>query len=134
MTQYNNLSVKISNAQLKRLKFTIKYETGVVLRLSSKMIGDDETIFLTNRQVPNLRKAFANYLSADIKLSKTQLSGMVQLGGLLGKILGPLLKTGLQLMKNIFTPLAKSVLIPLGLTAAASASDAGIHKKNLRIR
>ena len=56
---------------------------------------------------------------------------MVQLGGFLGRLLGPLLKTGLPLMKNVITPLAKSVLIQLGLTAAASAADAGIHKKIL---
>ena len=58
---------------------------------------------------------------------------MVQLGGFLGRLLGPLLKTGLPLMKNVATPLGKSVLIPLGLTAAASAADAGIqiHKKIL---
>ena len=86
-------------------------------------------LLLTNRQVSNLCKAFANYLSTDIKLSKTQLSKMIQLGGFLGKLLGPLLKTGLPLIKNVIKPLAKSVLIPLGLTAAASAADAGIHKK-----
>ena len=57
---------------------------------------------------------------------------MIQSGGFLGKLLGPLLKTGLPLIKNVITPLAKSVLIPLGLTAAASAADAGIHKKILR--
>ena len=56
---------------------------------------------------------------------------MIQLGGFLGRLLGPLLKTGLPLMKNVIKPLAKSVLIPLGLTAAASAADAGIHKKIL---
>ena len=56
---------------------------------------------------------------------------MIQSGGFLGKLLGPLLKTGLPLMKSVITPLAKSVLIPLGLTAAASAADAGIHKKIL---
>ena len=56
---------------------------------------------------------------------------MIQLGGFLGKLLGPLLKTGLPLMKSVITPLAKSVLIPLGLTAAASAADAGMHKKIL---
>ena len=88
-------------------------------------------LLLTNRQVPNLRKAFANHLSADIKLSKTQLSKMIQSGGFLGRLLGPLLKTGLPLIKNVIEPLAKSVLIPLGLTAAASAADAGIHKKIL---
>ena len=56
---------------------------------------------------------------------------MIHSGGFLGKLLGPLLKTGLSLMKSVITPLAKSVLIPLGLTAAASAADAGIHKKIL---
>ena len=54
---------------------------------------------------------------------------MIQSGGCLGKLLGPLLKRGLPLMKSVITPLAKSVLIPLGLTAATSAADAGIHKK-----
>ena len=56
---------------------------------------------------------------------------MIQSGGFLGRLLGPLLKTGLPLMKNVIKPLTKSVLIPLGLTAAASAADAGIHKKIL---
>ena len=56
---------------------------------------------------------------------------MIQLGGFLGKLLGPLLKTGLPLIKNVITPLAKRVLIPLGLTSATSAADAGIHKKIL---
>ena len=56
---------------------------------------------------------------------------MIQSGGLLGRLLGPLLKTGLPLIKNVIKPLANSVLIPLGLTAAASAADAGIHKKIL---
>ena len=83
---------------------------------------------LTNRQVANNRKAFAKNTSTDIKLSKTQLSKMIQSGELLGRLLGPLLKTGLPLMKSVIKPLAKSVLIPLGLTAA-SAADAGIHKK-----
>ena len=56
---------------------------------------------------------------------------MIQSGRFLGKLLGPLLKTELSLIKNVITPLSKSVLIPLGLTAAASAADAGIHKKIL---
>ena len=54
---------------------------------------------------------------------------MIQSGGFLGILLGPLLKTGLPLIKNMIKPLAKSVLIPLGLTVAAAAADAGIHKK-----
>ena len=64
-------------------------------------------------------------------MPKTQLSKMVQLGGFLGRLLGPLLKTGLSLMKNVIKSLTKSVLIPLGLTTATSAVDAAIHKKIL---
>ena len=56
---------------------------------------------------------------------------MTQSGGFLGRLLGPLVKKGLTLIKNVIKPLAKSVLIPLGLTSAASAADAGIHKKIL---
>ena len=85
----------------------------------------------TYRQVSSIRKAFANNSSVDIKFSKAQLSKMIPSGGFLGKLLGPLSKTGSTLMKSVITPLAKSVLIPLGLTAAASAADAGIHKKIL---
>ena len=97
MTQYNSLNVKLSNSQLNKLKSAMKNETDVVLRLSSNMIGnsDDETNFpdkllLTNRQVANLRKAFAKNTSPDIKLSKTQLSKMIQSGGFLGRLLGKL--------------------------------------------
>ena len=138
MTQYNCLNVKLSNSQLSKLKSAIKNETDVVLRISSNMVGNsnDNTNFphevlLTNRQVENIRKAFVNNLSTDIKLSKTQLLKMIQSGRFLGRLLGPLLKTGLPLIKSVIKPLAKSVLIPLGLTAAASAADAGIHKNIL---
>ena len=100
MTQYNSLNVKLSNSQLSKLKSAIKNENGVVLRISSTMVGNsiDNTNFphellLTNRQVENIRKAFANHLSIDIKLSKIQLSKTTQSGGFLGRLLGPLLKT-----------------------------------------
>ena len=104
------------------------------------MIGDsdDETNFphellLTGRQVSSIRKAFSNNSSVDIKFSKTQLSKMIQSGGFLGKLLGSLLKTELPLIKNVITSWAKSVLIPLRLTAAAAAAaaDAEILKKTL---
>ena len=104
------------------------------------MIGDSNDkgnfpheLLLINRQVSSIRKAFANNSFVDIKFSKAQLSKMIQSGGFLGKLLGPLLKAGLPLMKSVITPLAKSVLIPLGLTAAAAAAaaDAAIHKKIL---
>ena len=76
MTQYNSVNAKLSNSQLNKLISAIKNESEVVLRLSSNMIGDNETNFphkllLTDRQVSSLREYFANNLSADIKLSKT---------------------------------------------------------------
>ena len=134
MTQYNSLNVKLSNSQLNKFKSAIKNETEVVLRLSSNMIGDNETNFphqllLTNRQVANIRKAFANNSSIDIKLSKTQLSKMIQSEEFLGRLLGSLLKTGLRLIKNVIKRLAKSVSISLQLTTVGSAADAGIQKK-----
>ena len=86
MTQYNSLNAKLSTSQLNKLKSAIKNKTEAVLRLLSNMVDDDETNFphkllLTNRQVANLRKAFANNLSTEIKLSKTQLSKMIRSGG-----------------------------------------------------
>ena len=85
MTQYNSLNVKLSNLQPKKFKSAIKNETGVVLRFPSNTIGNDETNFprkllLTNRQVTNLRKAFANKSLTDIKLSKNQIYKMIQSG------------------------------------------------------
>ena len=138
MTQYNRVNVKLSTSQINKLKSAIKNQNDVVIRLSPSKIGDsnDKTNFphellLTNRQVSSIRKAFANNSSVDIKFSKAQLSKMIQSGGFLGKLLSPLLNTGLPLMKSVITPLAKSVLTTLGLTAAASVADAGIHKKIL---
>ena len=141
MTQCNSLNVKLSNSQLNKLKSAIKNEIEVVLKVSSNRIGnsDIETNFphkllLTNRQVSNHLKASGNNSSTYIKFSKTQLSKIIQLGGFRGRLLGPLLNTGLPLMKNVTKPLSKNVLIPLGLPAAASAADAGIHKKILGSR
>ena len=87
MTQYNSLNVKLSNSQLNKLKSSIKNENNVVLRISSNMVSNSNDnnnfpheLLLTNRQVTNIRKAFANHSSIDIKLSKTQLSKMIQSG------------------------------------------------------
>ena len=121
MTQYNTSSIKLSNLQLNKLKPGIKNGTEVTLKLSSNVIGDsnDESnlmheLLLTNTQVSQLHKAFANNSSANIKLSKTQFYKIGLSGGFLGRILGPLLKTGLPLIQNVIKPLAKSILIPLG--------------------
>ena len=134
MTQYNSLNVKLSNSQLNKLKPSIKNENDVVLRISSNMVGNSNDnanfpheLLLTNRQVANIRKAFANHSSIDIKFSKPQLSKMIQSGGflgnLLGKLPGPLMKVAM--------PLAKNVLAPLGLSVAMPAIDGSIKKKML---
>ena len=99
------------------------------------MTGDsnDETNFrykvlLTDRQFSKLCKAFVNTLAANIKLSRTQLSEIVHSGEFFGRFLGTLRKPSLPLTKNVLKPLAKSILITLGLTVAESAADARIHK------
>ena len=105
MTQYNSLNVKLSNSQLNKLKSAIKNGTAVILRLSSNMVGnsDDEANFphkllLTNRQFTKMQK-----------------------GGFLG-FLAPLSESGFSLLKSVVKPLGM-----LGLTAAASATDAAIN-------
>ena len=134
MTQYNSLNVKLSNSQLNKLKSAIKNGTDVILRLSSNITGNSEdeanfpnNLLLTNRQVTNLRKAFANHTSTDIKLSKGQLNKMQKSRFL--RFLAPLLKYGLSLLKSVIKPLGA-----LGPTAAASATYAAINKKDFRIR
>ena len=83
---------------------------------------------LTNTQISRFRNASANGLSANIKLSKTRLHKIGKSGEYLGRLSGLLLKSGLPLMKNVLKPLANSVLIPSGLTAAAAAPDVAIQK------
>ena len=123
MTQYNSLSVRLSNSQLNKLKSAIKNETDVILRISSGMVdnSNDNTNFphkllLTDRQVVNIRKAFSNNLSTDVKFPKIQLSKIVQSGGFLG---------------NLLSKLAGPLTKVLGLTSAMSAIDGSIKKKML---
>ena len=129
----NILNVKLCN-QLKKLKDAVSNNTGTTLRISVKMFNGKNLLhelLLTTRQKTKIRNVFNNNTSTNIKLSKAQINKIVQSGGFLGKLICPLLKTGLPLIKNVIKPLAKSVLIPLGLTAAESAADAGICKKIL---
>ena len=132
MTQYNTLNVKWSISQLNKLKSGIKNGTDATLKLSSNVVGNsnDENTFphkllLTNNHVSKLRNTFANSSSANIKLSKIRLHKIVQSGG----FLGPSLKTGLSLMKNVLKTFAKNFLIPLGLTVTASITNTVIQKK-----
>ena len=116
MTQYHTLNVKLSNSQLSKLKSIIKNGTEVTLNLSSNVIGNynNETNFsrrllLTDRQVSRISNAFTNNLSANTKLSKSLLSEIGQSAGFLCRLLGPLLRTGLPLIKNVLKRLAKKV-------------------------
>ena len=103
------------------------------IRLASDIIGTDETTFphnslLTDRQVAGLCKVLMNGTFKFIKLSKTQVSKTILSEGFLGRLLGPLVKVELPLMKIVLTPLIKSGLIPLGLTAAVRTASDGMHK------
>ena len=117
MAQYNTLNIKLSNSQLNKVKSGIKNSTELSLKISSGVVGDsnDENNFmhkllLTNTQVSEILIDFANGSSANTKLWKNQLHNLGQLGGFLGRLLGPLLKTGLPYMKNVSKSLAKGVL------------------------
>ena len=125
MIEYIKVNVKLSDTRLKKLKNAVKNKTGTTLRISLKIFNGNNLpheLLSTTRQKTKLRNAFNN-MSTNLKLSKAQISKIIQSGGFLGaflsKIAGPIVIT-----------LAKYVLAPLGTTAAASAINAGIKKKN----
>ena len=126
MAEYNKVNVKLSDSQLN--KSTVKNQTGVTWRMNIKIFEGNnlpQELLLATRQKNKLRNAFENNMSTDIKLSKTQISKIIQSGGSLGsllsKIAGPLMK--------VTVPIAKKILALLGITAAVSAIDIGIQKK-----
>ena len=128
MVEYNKVNVKLSDTQLKKLKNAVKNKTETTLRINLKLLNGNNLqheLLLTTRQKTKLRYALNNNVSTDLKLSKAQISKIIQSGGflwsLLTKLAGPLMK--------IAVPLVKNVLAPLGITAAALAIDAGIKKK-----
>ena len=128
MAEYNKVNDKLSNTQLKKKKTAVKNKTGTTLRINLKMFNGNNLpheLLLTARQKTKLRNTFNNNISTDLKLSKVQISKINQSGGYLGSLLsklaGPLMK--------IAIPLAKNVLAPLEITAAASSIDARILKK-----
>ena len=127
MVEYSTVNVKLSNSQLNKLKSAVKNKQGTTLRMNARMCNGNNLpheLFLTRRPASKLRNAIENNLQTDIKLIKAQISNIIQSGGFLGKILGPLLKTGLLLSKSIIKPLGL-----LGLTAASSVIDAGVQKR-----
>ena len=129
MFKYSKVNVTLSDTQLKKLKITVKNNAGTTLRMSFKLFdGNDlpHELLLTTRPRTMLRNAFNNNMSTDMKLSKVQISKIIQSSGLLGSLLSKLAGT----LINVAVSLAKNILAPLRRTAAASASDAGIKKKN----
>ena len=128
MVEYSKVNVKLSDAQLKKLKTAVKKKTGATLRMILKMLdGNDlpHELLLGTRQKAKLRNTFYNNILTDLTFSQAQISKIIQsgkfLGSLLIKLAGPLIKVAI--------PLAKNVLAPLGIAAAASAVDTGIQKQ-----
>ena len=125
MVECSKVSLKLTDTQLKELKAAVKNKTGTTLRMNLKMLNGNDLpheLLLTTRKRTKLRNVFNNNMSTDLKLSKAQISKIIQSGGFLGSLLsklaGPLMKVSVRL--------AKSILAPLGIIAAASAIDAGI--------
>ena len=117
--------IKLTDTQLKKLKTAVKNKTGKNLRRTLKMFDGNNLpheLLLTTRQKGKLRNALNNNMSTDLQLSKVQGFSEGFLGSLLSKSAGPLMK--------VAVPFAKNILAPLGITAAASAIDAGIHRKS----
>ena len=118
MVEYSIVNVKLSDMQFKKLKTAVKNKTGTTLRMSLKMLDRNDLpheLLLTTRQKTKLRNAFNKNMSTDLKLSKAQISKIIQSGGFLGSLLSKLVS---PLMK-VAIPSAKNVLAPLGITAAA---------------
>ena len=127
MVEYIKVNVKLTNLQLSKLKKAVKNNDGATLRISIRNFNKEDLpheSLLTIRQNTKLRNAISNNMTTDLKLSKTQIKKMIQSGGSLGKLLSKLAGPFLAM------PLAKNVLAPLGLTAAMSAINGSIQKKN----
>ena len=126
MVEHSKLNVKLSDTQLKKLKTSVKIKTETTLRMSLEMFNGKNLpheLLLTTTQKTKLKNAFNNNISTDLKLSKAQISKIIQSGGFLGSLLS---KLAVPLMK-VAIPLAKNVWAPLGITAAVSAIDSVIQ-------
>ena len=114
MVEYTKVNVKLSDSQIKKLKDAVSNNTGTTLRISLKMFNGNNLLhesLLATRQKTKMRNIFNNNRSTDLKRSKAQINKIIQSGRFLSKLLGPLLKTGLPLIKNVIKPLAKSLFL-----------------------
>ena len=95
MANYQEARVKLTNTQLKKLKYTVKNKTSKILRLNKKNFEDEEVpheLFLITRNATKIRNAFANIMSIDMKLIKTQISKIIQSGEYFGFLSANLVK------------------------------------------
>ena len=128
MVEYSKVNVKLTDTPLKKLKTAVKNKTRTTLTMSLKMFDENDLpneLVLTTIQKIKLENVFNNNMSTDLKHFKAQTSKIIQSGRFLGLLLSKLTS---PLMK-VAVPLAKNILAALGITAAASAVDAGIQKK-----
>ena len=128
MIEHNKVNVKLSDSQLNKLKNAVKNQTGVILRINLKICKENNLtnqLLLTTRQKTKLGNAFGNNMLTDIKLSKTQKTKIIQSGGFLGSLLSKLAGS----LTKVTVLLAKNILAPLGIIAAASTIDPGIQNK-----
>ena len=116
MVEYSTANVKFSDTQLKKLKNAVKDNKGATLWMNLRMINGNNLpheLLLTERQKTKLRNAFNNNMSTDIKLSKAQISKIIQSGGLLGSLLSklacPLMKVALIISNEEINDIMKIV-------------------------
>ena len=133
MVEYGKVNAKLTDTQLKKLKTAAKNKTGINLRMGLKIFNGNNLpheLLLTTSQKAKLRNAFNNNIPTDVKLSKAQISKIIQseefLGSLLSKLAAPLMKGAVSLAKNI--------LAPLEITASALGMIEEIPKKNTWFR
>ena len=93
MVEYSTVNAKLSNSQLNKLKSAVKNKQGTMFNSGNL----PHELLLTQRQITKSRNNIENNLQTDIKLSKAQIPKIIQSGGFLGKLLGPLLKTRFSL-------------------------------------
>ena len=128
MVQYNKIDLHLINLQLKKIVDAVKNKNGTTIRLINKSFNKNQLIhelYLTERQLNKLREKIENSMSTDIKVSKVHINKIIKEGGNLSRLLMSFLP---KLIKPAIS-IGKTILAPLGLRAAMSATDAAIQKK-----
>ena len=111
MVEYSKVNVKLTDTKLTKLNTAVKNKTGTTLRMNFKMLDRNDLpheLLLATRHKAKLRNVFNNNMPTDLKLSRAQISKIIQSGGFLGSLLsklaGPLMKVVIPLAKNVLAP------------------------------